>query len=235
MATLVTRTLETKRERLIATVLLAVAVPCAAQWGVIVGLLAHEPKALLLWGGIIGTIFLIVGHSIAHLLPGKRANFYLEIPPLRIPNFQNVLKKTYARMTWYFWEIIPLFVWASVLIWLGRLTGFFNAVIKFIEPICLGLGLPKEAAVIFLYGFFRRDYGAAGLFDLHRQGILLGNQLLITAIVLTLFLPCIAQLQIMLKERGWQTALAIVMFVFPFAFLTGYIINRLFILLGVNL
>ena len=62
----------------------------------------------------------------------------------------------------------------------------------------------------------------------------MSNQLLITAIVLTLFLPCVAQLQIMLKESGWQTALAIVMFVFPFAFLTGYIINQLFILLGVN-
>ena len=47
MATMVTRTLETKRERLIATFLLSLAVPCAAQWRVILGLLAQNPLALL--------------------------------------------------------------------------------------------------------------------------------------------------------------------------------------------
>ena len=39
------------------------------------------------------------------------------------------------------------------------------------------MGLPDEAAVAFLFGFFRRDYGAAGLYDLKRQGLLAGNQL----------------------------------------------------------
>jgi Fe2+ transport system protein B len=53
MATLVTRTLPTKRERLIATMLLALAVPCSAQLGVILALLGRHPKAMVLWAGII--------------------------------------------------------------------------------------------------------------------------------------------------------------------------------------
>ncbi|HAX85151.1 MAG TPA: ferrous iron transporter B [Cyanobacteria bacterium UBA11370] len=235
MATMVTRTLETKRERLIATFLLSLAIPCAAQWGVIIGLLAQKPAALLLWGGMITAIFLIMGSLIAHLLPGKPASFYLEIPPLRLPKLKNIITKTWVRMKWYFLEILPLFIWASVFIWLGRLTGLFDLIIQGIEPIAFSLGLPKEAAPIFLYGFFRRDYGAAGLFDMQQQGILSGNQLVVVAIVLTLFLPCIAQLQMMLKERGAKVTWAIVAFIFPFAFLVGYLMNFVLTILGVRI
>ncbi|GFP26308.1 ferrous iron transport protein B, partial [Candidatus Hakubella thermalkaliphila] len=49
MATMVTRTLETKRERIIASILLALAIPCSAQLGVILALLAGNTKALWIW------------------------------------------------------------------------------------------------------------------------------------------------------------------------------------------
>lgn len=234
MATIVTRTLETKRERLLATLLLALAIPCAAQWGVILGLLSQAPAALMFWSGFMIVVFLAVGYLAAQILPGKPAGFYIEVPPLRLPKLRNVLTKTWVRMKWYFFEVLPLFIWASVLIWLGRLTGIFDWIIRGLEPVAQALGLPKDAATIFLYGFFRRDYGAAGLFDLQQQGLLTGNQLVIAAIVLTLFLPCIAQLQVMWKERGSKITLAIVAFIFPFAFLMGYLVNGLLTTLGVT-
>lgn len=234
MATVVTRTLETKRERIIATFLLSLAIPCAAQWGVILGLLAQRPVALLIWAGWITSIFLIMGYLTARLLPGQTADFYIEIPPLRLPTLHNVLLKTYVRMKWYFWEIIPLFIWASGFIWMGRLTGVFDALIRALEPLALWIGLPREAAPIFLYGFFRRDYGAAGLFDLQQQGTLSGNQLLVAAIVLTLFLPCVAQLQIMIKERGPKTTSAMAAFIIPFAFFMGYAVNLFVHFLGIQ-
>lgn len=234
MATMVTRTLETRRERLIATFLLSLAVPCAAQWGVILGLLAQKPAALMVWGGLIVGIFLIAGYLSAKLFPGTSGAFYLEIPPLRLPKLRNILTKTWVRMKWYFWEILPLFIWASVFIWLGRLTGLFDVIIRGIEPVATAIGMPKETAPVFLYGFFRRDYGAAGLFDMQQQGGLTGNQLVIAAIVLTLFLPCIAQLQMMIKERGLKTTTAMVAFIFPFAFLVGYCVNLGFNILGVS-
>ncbi|MBW4496156.1 MAG: ferrous iron transporter B [Oscillatoria princeps RMCB-10] len=234
MATMVTRTLETKRERIIATFLLSLAVPCAAQWGVILGLLAQKPAALMIWGGFITAIFLTVGYLTAQLLPGKQAGFYMEIPPLRFPKLKNILIKTWVRMKWYFIEILPLFIWASIFIWIGRLTGLFDIIVRALEPVALGLGLPKEAAPIFLYGFFRRDYGAAGLFDMQQQGLFTGNQLVVAAVVLTLFLPCIAQFQMMLKERGPKISWAMIAFIFPFAFLMGYVMNVLLTVSGVS-
>jgi len=235
MATLVTRTLETKRERIIATFLLSLAIPCAAQWGVILGLLAQRPYGLLLWAIVIIAIFILAGFFTSRLLPGKAASFYIEIPPLRLPKIKNILTKTFVRMKWYFWEIVPLFIYASILIWFGKLTGLFDLIISWIEPIALGLGLPEEVAPIFLYGFFRRDYGAAGLFDMQENAILTGNQLVICAIILTLFLPCIAQLQVMLKERGWPNTLTMVSFIFPFAFFVGYLVSQSLNIFGVTL
>ncbi|MCW6035367.1 ferrous iron transporter B [Spirulina subsalsa FACHB-351] len=234
MATMVTRTLTTQRERLIAAFLLSLAIPCAAQWGVILGLLAQKPAALLVWGGVIFAIFLGIGYLTARLLPGTSGGFYMEIPPLRLPKLRNVLIKTWVRMKWYFWEVLPLFIWASVLIWVGRLTGLFDAIIRLIEPIARALGLPQETAPIFLYGFFRRDYGAAGLFDIQQQGALTGNQLVVAAVVLTLFLPCVAQLQMLVKEQGLKNTIWMVVFIIPFAFFIGYVLHLSLTLLGVN-
>ncbi|NEQ97521.1 MAG: ferrous iron transporter B [Cyanothece sp. SIO2G6] len=233
MATMVTRTLETQRERILATFLLALVVPCAAQWGVILGLLAQRPAALALWASVILGIFFLVGGLASRIFPNDTSSFYMDIPPLRLPHLRNILTKTYMRMQWYFWEIIPLFIWASVFIWIGQLTGLFDWIIQRLEPMTTWLGLPTSTAPIFLYGFFRRDYGAAGLFDLQQGNSLTGNQLVVAAVVLTLFLPCIAQLQILIKEQGYKMAIAMVAFIIPFSFGVGILLNSVLNLLHI--
>jgi ferrous iron transport protein B len=235
MATMVTRTLETKRERVIATLLLALAIPCSAQLGVILGMMSQEPAAMAVWAGFILSVFLLIGFLTAKIMPGERPNFYMEVPPLRLPRPGAVLIKTYTRMQWYFMEILPLFIMASVLIWFGKITRTFDIVVSGLSFVMSWIGLPSEAAVAFLFGFFRRDYGAAGLFDLQSTGALTGNQLAVAAITLTLFVPCIAQFLIMKKERGLKTACVIGLFIFPFAFLVGGLVNALLELTGVQL
>ena len=202
MAVLVTRTLETRREKPIAALLLALAVPCSAQMGVILGLLGSHPAGLAVWGAVIVGVFIAAGFLAARFMSGDPPSFYMELFPLRLPRPGNVLVKTYSRMVWYFKEVLPLFLLASVLIWLGQITGLFQLLVGGLAHVVRLLGLPDEAAVAFLFGFFRRDYGAAGLYDLQSTGALAGNQLVVAAITPTLFLLCIAQLLIMKKERG---------------------------------
>jgi ferrous iron transport protein B len=233
MATIVTRTLETRRERLISTILLALAIPCSAQLGVIFAILAGYPAALMVWAVSVLAIFLLVGFLAAKLMPGERPHFYMELPPLRAPRFANVLVKTYTRMEWYLKEVFPLFILASVLIWFGQITGLFDIAVRALQPAVRLLGLPDETAIAFLFGFFRRDYGAAGLYDV--QGLMSGVQLAVAAVTLTLFVPCVAQFSVMLKERGWKTAVAVVAFIFPFAFLVGWTLNLLLAMLEVAL
>jgi ferrous iron transport protein B len=136
---------------------------------------------------------------------------------------------------WYFLEVFPFFIFASVLIWIGQWAGLFQTLIRLMIPVVRWLGLPDETAVAFLFGFFRRDFGAAGLYDLHATGLLSGIQLTVAAVTLTLFVPCVAQFAMMLKERGARTTLAVVAFIIPFAFLVGFVLNLLLTVLGVSL
>ncbi|MEL7562439.1 ferrous iron transport protein B [Dehalogenimonas sp. 4OHTPN] len=235
MATIVTRTQETKRERVITTLLLALAIPCSAQLGVIFGILSVSSGMLLTWLGVVGAVFVLVGWLASRIIPGQRACFYMEVPPLRLPRLSNVLQKTYARLEWYLKEVIPFFIVASVVLWAGDAVGLLGILISGLTPVVEFVGIPAEAAVAFVIGFFRRDFGAAGLYDLTAQGLLFGNALLVSAVVMTLFVPCIAQFMVMIKERGWKTAVAIAGFIFPFAFLVGLGLDRALKLLGVNL
>lgn len=235
MATLVTRTLETKRERLISTLLLALAIPCSAQLGVIFGILSVKPVVLYLWALSIILVLLLVGFLASKIIPGQKASFYIEIPPLRIPKVSNIMAKTYTRIKWYFFEIFPIFLIASVIIWIGQLTGLFQLLLNLMKPLVRFIGLPNDAAFAFIFGFFRRDFGAAGLYQLNEAGILNGLQLLVASVTITLFVPCIAQFLVTVKERGLKTALGIVSFILPFAFLVGYIINLIFSSIGVTL
>jgi ferrous iron transport protein B len=233
MATIVTRTLETRRERLLSTLLLALAIPCSAQLGVMLGLLSGDVGMLVVWLSVVFGTFLLVGLIAAKILPGERPAFYMELPPLRLPNLSNTLVKTYTRMEWYFREVLPVFLLASVLIWLGKLTSLFDLTIKAMLPLIHWLGLPDQTAVAFLFGFFRRDYGAAGLYDL--RSVMSGNQLVVATVTLTLFIPCIAQFAVMIKERGWKTTLGMVAFIFPFAFIVGGILNWVLTILRIRL
>ena len=233
MATMVTRTQETKRERIISTFLLALAVPCSAQLGVIFAILSDHPKALFVWFIVIIMNFILIGFLVSKILPGDKPSFYIELPPLRLPKISNVLTKTYTRMVWYFKEIFPLFMLASFLIWILNLFGLFEIIINALEPVVNSIGLPDDTSSVFFFGFFRRDYGAAGLFEI--QNALTGVQLTVAAVTLTLFVPCVAQFMIMIKERGMKTAISMFIFVLFYAFAVGYILNKILITSGVTL
>lgn len=233
MATMVTRTLETKRERVISTLLLAVAIPCSAQLGVIFAILAVYPNGILVWSAVLMTVFVFIGFLASKIMPGERPSFYMELPPLRLPKLTNVFTKTYTRMVWYFKEVFPLFIAASVLIWFGQLVGIFQLVVSGLQPVVNFIGLPDETAKVFLFGFFRRDYGAAGLYGM--QDALTGLQLTVAAVTLTLFVPCIAQFMMMLKERGKTTAFSIFGFNILFAFAVGFVLSQILTYVGVIL
>jgi len=227
MAVFVTRTLETRRERVLATFLLSLAIPCSAQLGVVLALMSDNGWSVLAWAAYVGLVFIAAGWLSAKILPGERSPFYLEIPPLRLPVFSNIFIKAYTRMVWYFAEILPVFIFASLLLWLGDRSGVLAYIIKAMEPVMGLLGLPPEAAEAFLLGFFRRDYGAAGLYDLAGSGLLSDRQVLVAAVTITLFVPCVAQLLVMVKERGAVAALIMMVLIALISFASGCLMYRL--------
>ncbi len=236
MATLTTRILETRRERLLAILLLALAVPCSAQLGVVLGLLGGISfTATLIWAAVMLAVLLAVGALAARLIPGERSALVLELPPLRLPVVANVLVKTLARLEWYLKEVVPLFLAGTAVLFLLDRTGALPALIRAGEWLVSGwLGLPKEASAAFLLGFFRRDFGATGLFVMESNGGLTAVQVLVGMVTITLFIPCVASVLMIARERGVKVAVAMTALIFPLAFLVGGILYRLLLVTGWN-
>lgn len=228
MATLTTRVLESKRERMLVILLLALAVPCSAQLGVVMGMLAGiSLTATLIWGGVLTLVLLAVGWLAAKLVPGERTQLLIELPPLRLPLFSNVVIKTLARLEWYLKEVVPLFLLGTFLMFLFDQLGLLERLIRLGEPLVAGwLGLPVEASAAFLMGFMRRDFGATGLFVMEAQGLLTPLQVVVAMVTVTLFVPCVASVFMIAKERSWRTALGISALIFPLAFLVGGLLQR---------
>jgi ferrous iron transport protein B len=232
MATLTTRVMESKRERLLVTLLLALAVPCSAQLGVVMGMLAGVSlTATLIWGTILLGVLLAVGWLAARVVPGERTPLLVELPPLRLPVLSNVVVKTLARLEWYLKEVVPLFLLGSLILFTLDKTGLLVVIARLGEPLVSGwLGLPPEAATSFLIGFLRRDFGATGLFIMRAQGLLDARQVVVSMVTITLFVPCLASLMMIAKERGGRTAWGMIAVIMPLAFLIGGLLNRLLLL-----
>jgi ferrous iron transport protein B len=229
MATLTTRILDTPKERLIVILLLALGVPCSAQLGVILGMFGKQPvEAVIIWAVSLVLVMLFVGFISSKVIPGQSADFLLELPPLRLPQFSNVFVKTLIRIEWYLKEAVPLFILGTLILFVADKLRVLPFLQDITSPVVVTvLGLPAETTESFLMGFLRRDYGAAGLFALQEQGLLNTEQAVVSLVTITLFIPCIANLFMIIKEKGLKTALIIALFIFPFAILVGGILHRL--------
>jgi ferrous iron transport protein B len=234
MATLTTRVLETKRERLLVILLLALAIPCSAQLGVVMGILAGVSfGAMMIWSGVVALVLLGVGWLAARLMPGERTRLLVELPPMRRPVFSNVALKTLARIEWYIKEVVPLFLLGTAVLFALDRTGVLDQIIRVGEPLVAGwLGLPPEASAAFLVGFLRRDFGATGLFVMQSEGLLTPIQIVVAMVTITLFIPCLASVLMIAKERDWRTAVAMVALIMPMAFLIGGLLYRLLFIIG---
>ncbi len=228
MATLTTRILDTKKERIIVTLLLALGVPCSAQIGVILGMFGKQPVgALLVWVFVLISVILFVGFIAAKIIPGRRTDFILELPPIRRPQLSNVFMKTLSRIEWYLREAVPLFILGTLILFVANKLKIIPFLQDAASPVIVSmLGLPAQATESFIMGFLRRDYGAAGLFALQEQGLLNTEQVVVSLVTITLFIPCIANFFMIVKERGVKTALAMAGFVFPFSILVGGLLHR---------
>jgi ferrous iron transport protein B len=234
MATMTSRILATTKERVIVTLLLALGVPCSAQLGVILGMVAGTGLAGAVWWiGTVAVVMLLVGWLASKVLPGEESDLILELPALRQPQMGNIVIKTVARVEWYLKEVVPLFMLGTAVLFVLDLVGALSVIERMASPLVQGwLGLPAKATEAFLIGFLRRDYGAAGLLVLHMDGLLDPIQTVVSLVTITLFVPCIANVFIIAKERNVGTAIWMTAFIFPFAFLVGGLVRHAMLFVG---
>ncbi len=227
MATVTTRLLSTQREKTIATAVLNFAIPCSAQLGIIALLLGRiGPGYALAYIAIIGTCLVLVGTVLHRVLPGESSTLLIDLPPMRLPRIENILRKTATRVTFFMKEAYVWFFVGSFLVGLMQVTGLLKSWQNAFAPLTTGwLQLPKEAANAFVMGMVRRDFGAAGFADMS----LTAPQTLVALIAVTLFVPCIASVVILFKERSWKEAAYIWFGSWVAAFLIGGIVSQIII------
>ncbi|HVP40043.1 MAG TPA: ferrous iron transport protein B, partial [Candidatus Saccharimonadales bacterium] len=206
-ATVSTRLLPTRRERTIATAILQFAIPCSAQLAVISSLLAAAGfRPMLVYSVVILGVLVAAGTILNRLMPGEPTPLLLDLPPMRLPRPRNVARKTALRTYHFMKEASGWFFVGALVVGLAQLSGALQVITAALRPITVHwLRLPPQASTAFVMGVVRRDFGAAGLYHMALRPM----QVTVALITITLFVPCIASLMVMLKERGWREGLII--------------------------
>ena len=225
MATLSTRILGSRRERFIATALMAVAVPCSAQLGIVAALMATTPPIYTAaYFSILLLVFVVLGTTLNRLVPGQSTDLLIDLPSLRLPRLDNVARKTGTKVWSFMTEVTTFFVLGSLFLGVLEVTGGLVAIEHLAQPLVHGwLGLPPQASTAFVMGMIRRDFGAAGFFTMQ----LSNAQMLVAMVTITLFVPCVASMMVVLRERGLAYMLGLLAGSLTLAFLLGGIIAHI--------
>lgn len=228
MATVSTRVLTSNRERTIASTILAITIPCSAQLGVLIALMAKAGglNAWLVYCAVLFSVLIGLGTLLNKMLPGRSSSLILDLPPVRIPNFKNIARKTWVRTMVFLKEAAPLFILGSLLVAILEATHLLKAMEMGLGPaIKMVLHLPYETAQVFIMGLVRRDFGAAGLYLM--AGRLTPAQLLTCLMVITLFVPCFASATVIWKERGIREGMLVLAGSWIIAFGIGAVVARM--------
>jgi len=195
-----TRIMETKRQRFIAAVLLSIGVPCTAMVAMITGLVGQfGPKGLVPVFGTLFAVWLVLGVIMNRLVKGHSPEFFIEVPPYRIPSFRAVLKKLWMRVVWFLKEAVPFVILGVLIINLLYNLGIIQFAGGLVKPVVSGVwGLPREAVGALIVGFLRKDVAVGMLAPLNMSM----KQLITASVILTMYFPCAATFAVLIKEFG---------------------------------
>ena len=235
VATLATRILDSRKERYIAIFLIAFAIPCSAQLGVNIAVLAYFPvSAFILVFSVLALVEIMAGMVLNRIIKEEATtDFILEIPPVRLPNIKNLLLKTYYRLKWFLIEAVPLFIIGALALFIMDKLLILNLIKMLLSPIVVSfLGLPIKCVEAFLLCIARHEAGAVILMQLVKSGQLDFTQACVSIIIVTCFVPCFANLMAMIKELGMKKAMFMALVIIVSSILIGGSVNyfmRLFL------
>jgi ferrous iron transport protein B len=233
-AILATRTMGSKRERLILATLITISVPCSAQTAIIIGTVgnyAGPEWALLLFGTML-VLLLLLGLAMHRLMRFEPSGLFLEIPELRMPSPKQTLGKTYIRVKEFLTIAFPLLLAGSVVLEILMAEGVLQRLVDPAEPFMTGvLGLPAITVVALVFGILRKEMALQMLmvlFGTSSLALALNEPQMFTfAIVMAVFMPCLAALAVLIREFGIRNTAAITAASIGIAIALGALSNAL--------
>jgi len=230
VATLATKILDSRKERYIAIFLIAFAIPCSAQLGVNIAVLAYFPvSSFILVFCVLAIVEIMAGLVLNKIIKQEAiTDFILEIPPVRLPNVKNLLLKTYYRLKWFLIEAVPLFIIGALVLFTMDKLLILHVVERMLSPLVVSfLGLPIKCVEAFLLCIARHEAGAVILMQLVKAGQLDYVQACVSIIIVTCFVPCFANLMAMIKELGMKSAVVMAGIIIVSSLFIGGAVNYL--------
>lgn len=220
---LATRVLETRKERFIASTLMAISVPCMAQLAMIVGLLGpYGVRGLLPLFATLFVLWVVLGIILHLTVRGESPEILLEIPPYRFPYWKALLKKLWIRVRQFVTEAVPYVLLGVAAAGLLYGTGLVNLIGRAAGPVIQGMmGLPRETTGALIVGFLRKDVAVGMLAPLH-LGL---RQLIVACTVLAIYFPCVATFTVLLRELGLRDMLKASLIMVATAVTVGSLLN----------
>jgi ferrous iron transport protein B len=199
-AVLSVRILESAKQRYLAATLMTMAIPCASQSAMIFGILApHGLRYIFIVYATLFLSFVVTGYLLHRLIGGESPEIFMEIPPYRMPNPKALSKKTFVRVREFLKEAVPYIGLGMLIMNFFYLSGLMHLIGEELKPVVSGLlGLPSDAATALIIGFLRKDVGIGMFAPLDMSPV----QYVIAAVVLAMYMPCVATFMVMLKELG---------------------------------
>jgi ferrous iron transport protein B len=213
MATMTTRVLTSRKERLIAVFLIASSIPCAAQTGLHLAILGRTGLGAT---GLVAAVmlagFVVSGVLLNRILKDDRPPEFIQaLPPMRMPSLKAVLLKTYYRVLWFCREALPVFVIAAGILFVADKVGLLGALRGALAPVIEGfLGLPPQMVDVLILCIARQEAAAGMLLHLVEQGRLDTTQTIVAVVVALRFVPCFNNVVAMGKELGLASTVVLV-------------------------
>ena len=227
-AIMAVRTVKSRREKIILSSMIVMAVPCSAQIAIIMGATGTYSGyiyALMIFG-ILVCIGALTGLLLNRFLRYEPSNLAMELPELVMPSLKNVLFKTWYRIKDFFYVAFPLLVVGSVVVELLLQYDLLRYIVDPLSPITVGmLGLPAVCSIAFLVGILRKEM-ALGMLTILAGGIPLAefltpDQFVVFGVVMAIYMPCVATLITMWREIGWKETVAVSVVSITIAILAG--------------
>ncbi len=227
------RILKTRREQTIAAFLITL-VPCSARTVVVAGIVAAFVG--IIWAFsiylIVFILIIITAIVMSRLTPGEQFGMIVEMPSLRKPRIQLVIRKSWLRIKEFLFIAMPLLIVTSVFLGLFQYFGVIDIFQSLVAPITVSLlGLPEYASTALLFGIFRKELAfetlavLSGTADL--GSVMTAVQLYTFAIVSILFVPCISTVAVLYKQLGAKIAILTSAYSLFLGMLIGVLINIL--------
>jgi ferrous iron transport protein B len=243
-AIIATRSLTSKRERVIASAL-ATLTPCSARTAVIIGAVA----AFAGWQWALFTYFVVfvvgvsAGLGLNRLLPGQKGAFVMEMFPFRRPVIRQVAAKTWRRFREFVWDAAPIILIGSMALGALYETGLVWKLTAPLSPVVEGwLMLPAVAGLTLVFAVLRKELAlqlllvfaavSAGGAVADISSIMTKPQIITYAIVNTIYIPCLATIAVLRRELGWKWTATISAGTIVLALAVGGVVARLLPLIG---